>query len=343
MKTAAFMQAAASCAAAIILASCAPSAVTTTWEGPAPDPLMGDWLGHRVSNMGIVTPVALRVIALGGSDYRFTIQPSFDQRDDENTVYLDGKLDGNRIVIASESTWQVKLENGEIVGETPRDDERHFALRRVVRLSPNLGAKAPQGAVALFDGSSLGAWEPRDATKRGTPVGWKILEGGVMEVTPRSGDIISKQKFSDFQLHVEFRTPFMPGARGQARGNSGVYLQGRYEIQVLDSYGLKGEDNDCGGIYKVAPPRVNMCAPPGQWQTYDATFHAARFDGEGKKTNDATVTVVHNGVVIHQNLVIPGPTGGAIDEDIHKPAGLMLQDHGDLVQYRNIWIVELKQ
>ena len=218
----------------------------------------------------------------------------------------------------------------------------NFTLRRVVRLSPNLGASAPQGAVLLFDGTSLSGWDRREVKDRGMAVGWKVLEGGVMEVAPGSGDIITKRKFSDFQLHVEFRTPFMSEAREQARGNSGVYLLGRYEIQVLDSYGLKGEDNECGGIYKVSAPRVNMCAPPGQWQTYDATFHAPRFDGEGKKVKDAVLTLVHNGVTIQQDLAIPGPTGGAIDADEKTPGGLMLQDHGNLVQYRNIWLVELK-
>jgi hypothetical protein len=165
---------------------------------------------------------------------------------------------------------------------------------------------------------------------------------GVMEVVPGSGDIVTLQKFTDFRLHLEFRTPFMPGAREQARGNSGVYLQGRYEVQVLDSYGLTGEDNECGGIYKVRAPRVNMCAPPGQWQSYDILFHAPRFDADGKKVKDALVTVVHNGIVIHEDLTVPGPTGGAVDDAVQLPGGILLQDHGNLVQYRNIWLVELK-
>ena len=342
MKPNTILSTAAAFALAIFLASCAPSSVATRGDGPAPDPLMGDWQGHRVGKDGMVTPLAVRVIALGGAGYSFNIQPAFDQRQDAQTMVYEGRLEGDRIVMPTESGWKARLENGELRGETPRDEAVYFALRRVVRLSPNLGARAPQGAVVLFDGTTLNAWERRDVKQRATPVGWKILDGGAMEVTPGSGDIITKQKFTDFQLHVEFRTPFMPEAREQARGNSGVYLQGRYEIQVLDSYGLKGADNDCGGIYKVGAPRVNMCAPPGQWQTYDATFHAPRFDGEGKKVKDAMVTVVHNGVVIHQDLVIPGSTGSSIEDDVKTPGGILFQDHGNLVQYRNIWLVELK-
>ncbi len=114
-------------------------------------------------------------------------------------------------------------------------------------------------------------------------------------------------------------------------------------MQVLDSYGLKGEDNECGGIYKVSAPRVNMCAPPGQWQSYDITFRAPKFDAAGTKTRDATVTVLHNGVPIHSDLKIPGVTGGAVDEDVASAGGVALQDHGNLVEYRNIWLVELKQ
>jgi len=342
MKRSSLLQTAAACTAALMLASCAPSGVATRGEGPSPDPLMGDWQGNQVSADGIVRQVAVRVIALGSSTYRFNIQPAFDQRSDEKTVVAEGRLEGDRIIPLTEQGWQMSLVNGELTGHTTREGAVNFTLRRVVRLSPNLGAKAPPGAIPLFDGTSLSGWERRDMKQRTTPVGWKMLEGGVMEVAPGSGDIITKQKFADFRLHAEFRLPFMPEAREQARANSGVYIQGRYEVQVLDSYGLKGEDNECGGFYKVAAPLVNMCAPPGQWQTYDITFHAPRFDGEGKKLKDAVATVVHNGVVIHRELALPGPTAGGIEDDVKTPGGILLQDHGNPVQYRNIWLVELK-
>jgi hypothetical protein len=346
MKALSVLRTAAASAAALAMAlglvSCGPSGVATRGEAPPLDPIMGDWQGNHVSSDGRVTPVAVRVIALGGSTYRFNVQPAFDQRLDDRTMLAEGRLEGDHVVPLGEGGWDMTLDNGELTGHTTRTDAQNFTLRHLVRLSPNLGAKPPQGAIHLFDGTGLAAWERRDEKQRTSPVGWKLIEGSAMEVVPGTGDIITKQKFSDFRLHVEFRLPFMPAAREQARANSGVYLQGRYEIQVLDSYGLKGEDNECGGIYKVAAPLVNMCAPPGQWQTYDVTYHAPRFDAEGKKLKDALVTVVHNGVVIHRDLSVPGPTGGAIDDDVKAPGGLMLQDHGNLVQYRNIWLVELK-
>src|SRR5262249_22625412 len=140
---------------------------------------------------------------------------------------------------------------------------------------------------------------------------------------------------------VEFRLPFRPASRGQSRGNSGVYIQRRYEIQILDSFGLDPKHDDCGSIYEQTAPAVNMCLPPLSWQTYDIDFTAAGVDESGKKTASARVTVVHNGVTIHDNAEIKGTTGlGRKEED--KPAPLYLQNHGNPVYFRNIWLVEKK-
>jgi hypothetical protein len=166
---------------------------------------------------------------------------------------------------------------------------------------------------------------------------WKLVEDGAMEVTPGSGSLVAKRVFEgDHLIHLEFRTPFMPDARGQGRGNSGVYVQNRWEVQVLDSYGLEGLDNECGGMYHVAQPVVNMCAPPLQWQTYDIDFRAGRKDAAGNVENPR-ITVRHNGVVIHDDveLTTPNTAGGST-----QTGGLLLQDHGNLVRYRNIWVTE---
>lgn len=146
---------------------------------------------------------------------------------------------------------------------------------------------------------------------------------------------------------MEFRTPLEPERRGQGRGNSGVYVQFRYEVQVLESYGLEGKDNECGGMYAVATPLVNMCAPPLQWQTYDIEYHAAEYNEERERVKNSRITVVHNGVVIHDDVELTvdstaggrsGPSGPGIQK-----GGLLLQDHGNLVRYRNIWVQELDE
>ncbi|UCF44359.1 MAG: DUF1080 domain-containing protein [Planctomycetota bacterium] len=197
--------------------------------------------------------------------------------------------------------------------------------------------RPPEEAIVLFDGTDFSHWLKED----GEPAEWKIL-GDAMEVVPGKGSIMTKQTFQDFQLHVEFNVPQAPSsAKEQKGGNSGVYLQRRYEIQILDSYGVEAENNDCGAIYRVKAPDKNMCKKPGQWQSYDIRFRAARFakeNGHPKKTEDARVTVLHNGVVIHSDEEIPNKTGAGQPEGAEAGA-ILLQDHGYKVRFRNVWIV----
>jgi hypothetical protein len=201
-------------------------------------------------------------------------------------------------------------------------------------------AAPPSGAVVLFDGKSLDGWTKRDGK---SPAHWKLMDNGAVQVAG-GGDIISKQKFGGtFKLHVEFRVPYEPQGKGQGRGNSGVYVQGRYEIQVLDSYGLKSGANDCGAIYGVATPLVNACKAPTVWQSYDIEFQSPVCEG-GKKKAPALMTVHHNGVKIHENVKITSDntTSGA-GGDVCQPGPVLLQDHGNPVQYRNIWVVQGKE
>lgn len=193
-----------------------------------------------------------------------------------------------------------------------------------------LGAKPPTGAVILLGEKGLEGWvQSRDQT----PAKWPFADG---ILTVGRGDIMTEKTFGNFELHVEFNVPYMPDAHGQGRGNSGVYLTGNYELQVLDSYGLKSQNNDCGAIYSQIAPCVNACKPPLQWQTYDVTFHKAKLQ-DGKVVKKARVTVVQNGIkIIDDAEISPTPGGVGIAEGEDGP--ILLQDHGNAVEYRNIWI-----
>ena len=197
-----------------------------------------------------------------------------------------------------------------------------------------LGLKPPEGAVVLL-GSTLEAWTKGDGK---TPAEWPIADG---VITVGKGNIQTAKSFDSFTMHLEFQVPYMPDAKGQARGNSGVYLQGIYELQVLDSYGLKLQSNDCGAIYQQIIPTVNACKPPLQWQTYDITFKAAKVE-DGKVVKKARLTVEQNGLTIIDDKEISPTPGGVSGIKEGGPGPIMLQDHGNTVKYRNIWIKPAK-
>ena len=190
--------------------------------------------------------------------------------------------------------------------------------------------------IQLFNGKNLDNWV---SCGKKTPAPWTVGDGE-FSVVPLSGNIMTKETFSDAQLHVEFMCPYLEGRTGQSRSNSGVYLQGCYEIQVLDSWGNAVRDNECGGIYSLVTPLFNASARPDEWQTYDIVFRAARFT-DGKVSEPARLTLIHNGIVIHNNVIIPTNTPGGIYDHPVAEGPLMLQDHGDVVHFRNIWMIRL--
>lgn len=277
--------------------------------------LQGEYSGEKLG---------AQVIALGNGAFRAVLLPGGLPGagwDGSAKTEIEGKLDAGSVLFNKDG-WKAVLSTEGLAGD--REGAR-FALKRIVRKSPTLGAMAPAGAVVLFDGSNCDAFE-----------------GGHFDDLNRnllaSGSKTKRSDFQDYSLHVEFILPFKPLGRGQDRANSGVYMQDRYEVQVLDSFGLKGLSNECGGIYSKTAPSVNMCLPPLTWQTYDIEFAAAKFDADGMKRRNAVITVKHNGVVIHDNVEIDSPTGGGKKEG---PTGgaIQLQGHGNPVCYRNVWLV----
>jgi hypothetical protein len=272
---------------------------------------------------------AAQVIALGDGKFRIVgwtpALPGTPGKSEElkRVAEVDAQREGDKVVYDQDG-WKGEIVAGVLSGTNAEGEK--YSAKKVDRVSPTMGAKPPAGAVVLFDGTNADQWK----NGKVTPEGW--LAKGVK----------SKESFGSGTLHVEFRSPFQPKARGQGRGNSGVYLQDRYEVQVLDSFGLKGENNECGGIYTVAKPKVNMCFPPLSWQTYDIDFEVAQWDAEGKMISPASLTVKHNGVLIHEKVPVGKATTAA-----GRPLGadlgpIQLQDHGNPVVYRNVWFVPKK-
>jgi hypothetical protein len=292
-------------------------------EAAAKDPdfaIQGEYTGD-VNNEHF----GVQIIALGdGKFHGVAYRGGFPGAGWDSSDKIEG--DGERAAADGSVTMAGKngdkaVIKGGVISVLDSDGTKIADLKKTTRESPTLGAKPPQGAKVLFDGKT-------NDFKPGKAEGDLLVQGQN-----------SQTKFQSATVHVEFLLPYKPMARGQGRGNSGVYLQGRYEVQVLDSFGLKGENNECGGVYSIAAPTVNMCLPPLQWQTYDIDYTAATYDN-GKKTKNATVTVKHNGVLIHDNVEIPRGTTAAPVKEGPEPGPLHLQDHGNPVRFRNIWIVE---
>jgi len=198
---------------------------------------------------------------------------------------------------------------------------------------------APSDGIILFDGKNFNAWKSDSGMIKWT------LEEGAMTVKPKSGGISTRQVFGDCQLHIEWRTPALVSGEGQGRGNSGIFLMGNYEVQVLDNYNNRTYSNgQAGSIYKQTPPLVNACRPPGEWQSYDIIFIAPKFYNDGRVQSPGRITVIQNGVLVQFNTTIWGKTEyrGVPEYIKHAPKEpLILQEHGNLVSYRNIWIREL--
>ena len=207
---------------------------------------------------------------------------------------------------------------------------------------PEMPGKPPADAVVLFAGQDLSAWKGQ---KSGGPAPWKV-ENGYFEIVPKSGGVETKQGFGDVQLHIEWMAPNPPRGTDQDRGNSGIFLMGRYEIQLLDNHENKTySDGQAGGLYGQYPPLVNACRKPGEWQAYDIVFEAPKFDAKGKVTKPARATVLHNGVVVQHATEFTGPTGHKVRppyEAHPEKLPLALQDHDHPVRFRNVWLRELK-
>ena len=284
----------------------------------------GEYEGY-VENDNGQAQLGIQVVALGGSEFggmSYVGGLPGTGWDRQNRRPLSGKREGALLTLSDES-HRYELVNdsitafdqgGAIVGE----------LEPVIRRSATLGMPAPPNAYTLFDGDNTRQFKNGKMTDEGL-----LIEGT---------ELISK--FRDFTMHVEYRLPYMPYARGQGRSNSGVYLQSSYEVQVLDSFGLEGVENECGALYRYRRPDLNMCLPPLQWQTYDITFRSPRFDSVGTKIRNARITVLHNGVAVHDDFEVERKTGaGKPEQDILRP--IKLQDHSNPVRFRNIWLIDL--
>lgn len=275
---------------------------------------------------------AAQIMALGEGRFRLSLLNGGlpgQGWDGEAPVRLDGTWDERVVRFAGPNNAALTWSEGVITGTD--DQGQPVDLSRIKRVSPTMDRQAPEGAIILFDGTGTDHW-----------ANGRMDDDGLL---PALSGPLSREAWADFELHLEFRNPFMPTGRGAARSNSGIYLQRRYELQICDSFGDfdagPGSGNVCGELYRSVAPLTNACLPPLTWQTYDIIFHGARYSEDGQtKISPARLTARLNGVLIHDNIVVPDKTGAGQPEGA-QPLPLYLQDHGSPIHFRHVWLKPL--
>lgn len=300
-----------------------------------PDPFMGNWSGRWSEDEDVDPVITAQIIAHGRDRYQIRLAPQLFMRCRPHAI-IETRAE-NGVLRFNQDGYQGEIRNGRFTGSRG-SGRTTFEMARVTHIPPSLGAEPPEHAIVLFDGTNFDAWDNSN--------GWVLADDNAMMVTPDAGDLISKQRFKDLYLHVEFRTPFMPTLRGQSRGNSGVFVQDEYEVQVLDSYGLEGYYDECGALYKVSAPYVNATLPPTEWQTFEITYRAARFNDDGSVKEYPRMTVYHNGYVIQKEQEMRWRTAwkehSRLQPPPTEPGTVKLQSHrSHYVQFRNVWAIDL--
>lgn len=288
---------------------------------------VGEYVGDlqvRESHSWRRVPIGMQVVARGNG--QFDIVEYYGGLpgagwNGVDRVVLPGEIEGSRLHVRAEPI-NFFIDGFAVQVGTPWKTSVFGTLRRIDRASPTLGRRAPREATILMGNGEAPGFKNAKLTPDGL-----LIEGAE-----------TIEAYSDFMMHVEFRVPFMPSKKSQGRGNSGVYLQRRYEVQILDSFGDEAVFNGVGALYRTKTPDVNMALPPLTWQTFDIEFQAARFEGN-QKIRNARITVWHNGVKIHDHYEIANKTGAGKSED-PSPLPILLQDHNDPVRFRNVWIVD---
>ena len=305
-------------------------AITDLKDVDADFAFQGEYLGSALDARNCCKSCGLQVVALGNGEFQAVEYvgglPGYGVWGETTRLKYAGKLEGDTLTLTGESR-QIQISYGQATISAIGDYQRVLGNAcRVTRQSATIGACPPCGAVVLFDGSNT------DHFKDG-----KMTEDGLLKEGTET-----KDAYGDFRLHLEFRLPYMPLARGQGRANSGVYIQSRYEVQVLDSFGLDGEFNEAGALYRERKPDLNMCLPPLSWQTYDIWFRSPRFDADGKKIENARLTAWLNGVPVQNDLSVESPTGaGKRIGEGPNALPTKLQNHSNPIRFRNIWIVPM--